>query len=244
MHKTPYGSITSLLRENLQEDIASMTYDVYIEYFDTFADRLGMDIDILPNNTRIYSLGDRSQRPSVFIVAGQHGDEKAGSIALLDLIRNEDLPSKGFIRICPVVSPEAWDNNVRKEDGIDLNRSWTHEKANPTILTIMMSIDAHPPDVFIDHHESGTEGYNDVLPKHHTRYELRYSGKELNKGVTSKISHRINFLRISKHIKGSSVLHAVNAGIEKVVCVETNAMLPLEYRVEFHKQIIKHCTVI
>ena len=213
---------------------------MYIKYFDIYSQRMGMDIEILSNGARLYSLEGQKHMPSVFIAAGQHGDERAGSIALLELMRNEQIPTLGSIRICPIVSPEAWDLNVREEYGVDLNRTWSPEKANNTILSLMMSIESNPPSVFIDHHESGTNGVSDVLPRNGTKYELRYSGSELNRNTVTSDGRLVNFLKISKHHPDSSIQFARSVGAKKAVCVETNVFLDLVDRVDFHKQIITH----
>lgn len=64
-------------------------------------------------------------RPCIYLSGGVHGDEPAGTLALLHLLREKRLPEDFAFHICPLVNPDGLAANTRENaDGIDLNRDY------------------------------------------------------------------------------------------------------------------------
>ena len=68
-----------------------------------------------------------------YLSAGIHGDEPAGPLALLDLVRGDQLPRNAEFWICPCLNRCGLARNQRcNPEGIDLNRDYNH-LASPEI---------------------------------------------------------------------------------------------------------------
>ncbi len=63
--------------------------------------------------------------PEVYISAGVHGDEPAGPMAVLDLLRRKALPDSINLTLFPLVNPQGLEAGTRENaHGIDLNRDY------------------------------------------------------------------------------------------------------------------------
>ena len=237
MNRTPYGSIASLLSEGILEDVDSLDYETYIRFFDAFAERAGMEIDVLPGGLRLYAAGDG--RPSTFIIAGQHGDERAGPIALLEMVRDEELPALGSVRICPITHPEAWDSHTRMPGGLDMNRVWDMNEAPPEILTLMMSIESRPPDFFLDLHESNHEH-----SKSGEMFEIRHSDTPWGRRLVHALGPGVVAHKLHSYIDGSARKYTYDFGVRETAVTETSTLFSLPERVEFHKEVIRLCVSV
>lgn len=68
-----------------------------------------------------------SPRHRVYISAGIHGDEPAGPLAVLHLLRENPWPGDTALWLCPCLNPSGFSLNRREnQDGIDLNRDYRH----------------------------------------------------------------------------------------------------------------------
>lgn len=64
-------------------------------------------------------------RPSVYLSAGIHGDEPAGTLALLELLRTGALSGGANFTLFPALNPSGLRLGTRENrDGIDLNRDY------------------------------------------------------------------------------------------------------------------------
>lgn len=98
----------------------------------------------------------------LFVITRQHGDEPAGTEAMLSLIEDltflsdpetADLLKKVSFFIVPMVNPDGADKYQRRNaNGADLNRDWL-QQSQPEIRCVRAAIDAVAPDVLIDAHE-------------------------------------------------------------------------------------------
>jgi succinylglutamate desuccinylase/aspartoacylase family protein len=69
----------------------------------------------------------------VYISAGIHGDEPAGPLAMLQLLRENRWPSGMSFWLCPCLNPNGFLHNRRENpDGADLNRQYLNPKATET----------------------------------------------------------------------------------------------------------------
>lgn len=102
--------------------------------------------------------------PTVLVSAGNHGDEYAGQIAALRLIREiEPAQVSGRIIVVPIISTEASRANTRVwPSGANFNRSFPGDPDGPVIeqLAYFFSTVLFPAaDVVIDMHSSGRNGW-------------------------------------------------------------------------------------
>ncbi|MDW8310132.1 MAG: M14 family metallocarboxypeptidase [Verrucomicrobiales bacterium] len=65
------------------------------------------------------------EAPCIYLSAGIHGDEPAGPLALLELLRENLWPTGFSFRVCPCLNPPGFALNRRENDaGVDLNRDY------------------------------------------------------------------------------------------------------------------------
>ncbi len=68
--------------------------------------------------------------PRVYLSAGIHGDEPAGPLALMDLLRERFFDDRFTWTLCPLLNPAAWDAGTRENPGgIDLNRDYRQPRS-------------------------------------------------------------------------------------------------------------------
>jgi murein peptide amidase A len=69
----------------------------------------------------------------LYLSTGIHGDEPAGPLAALRLLRENKWPEDAELRFCPCLNPLGFVLNRRENDrGIDLNRQYRHLEAAET----------------------------------------------------------------------------------------------------------------
>jgi hypothetical protein len=79
------------------------------------------------------SLSTAQRAERIYISAGIHGDEPAGPLAALRLLRENQWPAKVDLWLCPCLNPTGFALNRRENDkGIDLNRAYLHLGAEET----------------------------------------------------------------------------------------------------------------
>lgn len=89
-----------------------------------------------------------------YLSAGIHGDEPAGPLAILELIRSGVLPDTVDVTICPVLNPRGLRANDRHNtEGIDLNRDYNHLRAPETRAHVAWLANQGPFDVTVLLHE-------------------------------------------------------------------------------------------
>lgn len=85
----------------------------------------------------------RPSRP-VYISAGIHGDEPAGPLAMLTLLRENQWPGNFDLWICPCLNPTGFRHSTRESDqGIDLNRDYRH-RSSPEVRSHLDWIETVP----------------------------------------------------------------------------------------------------
>src|SRR6267143_894458 len=84
--------------------------------------------------TRRAALPDASHTtPRIYISAGIHGDEPAGTLAALRMLRENQWPANLDLWLLPCLNPTGFPLNRRENDkGIDLNRQYLHLEADET----------------------------------------------------------------------------------------------------------------
>ena len=72
--------------------------------------------------------------PGLYISAGIHGDEIAGPLTVLEMLRKPGFFDRFHTVIFPLLNPEGLARNIRTNaDGIDLNRDYREPKAQETM---------------------------------------------------------------------------------------------------------------
>jgi hypothetical protein len=92
--------------------------------------------------------------PRVYLSAGIHGDEPAGPLALLGLLREGFFNQPSHWLLCPALNPSGLAAFTRENAaGLDLNRDyWLRE--TPEVIAHTHWLNARPvPDLFISLHE-------------------------------------------------------------------------------------------
>ncbi|MDD5262954.1 MAG: M14 family metallocarboxypeptidase [Methylacidiphilales bacterium] len=84
-------------------------------------------------------------KPRIYFSSGIHGDEPAGVLALLQLLRDGFFDSRASWFICPLLNPTGLERGTRENaDGIDLNREYRHPKT-AEIRSHRAWIESQPP---------------------------------------------------------------------------------------------------
>lgn len=83
--------------------------------------------------------------PCIYLSAGIHGDEPAGPLALLELLRENLWPTGFSLHVCPCLNPTGLALNRRENDaGVDLNRDYRHLQT-PEVRAHVDWLKAQPP---------------------------------------------------------------------------------------------------
>lgn len=107
------------------------------------------DIERIPITASRHLLAFRRDpgtgRRNIYLSSGIHGDEPAGPLALLQLLKEDGWPGDAQLWICPCLNPGGFRLNRREnEDGVDLNRDYRH-RATPAVRAHLAWLDRQPP---------------------------------------------------------------------------------------------------
>lgn len=92
--------------------------------------------------------------PSIYLSAGIHGDEPAGPLALLKLVREGVFGPHGHWLLCPALNPTGLAAGTRENaDGEDLNRDYWARKNSEVAKHVAWLQSLRVPDLFISLHE-------------------------------------------------------------------------------------------
>jgi predicted deacylase len=76
---------------------------------------------------------DMQPSKRIYLSTGIHGDEPAGPLAVLQLLRENRWPVNTDIRLCPCLNPTGFMRNSRENaEGLDLNRQYLNAEAEET----------------------------------------------------------------------------------------------------------------
>jgi hypothetical protein len=76
-----------------------------------------------------YRRGTPTARRRIYLSTGIHGDEPAGPVAALQLVREDCWPGDAALWMCPCLNPTGFPLNRRENaQGTDLNRDYRHLK--------------------------------------------------------------------------------------------------------------------
>jgi hypothetical protein len=107
------------------------------------------------NDIRYYDFGNIHSKYKICFIAGTHGNEPAGSITLLELIKNNYFTNNNvFIRVIPIVNNFGYKFGIRYQNNIlhpDINRNFLNNglcKVSKKLINL-----THDFDLIIDFHE-------------------------------------------------------------------------------------------
>lgn len=87
---------------------------------------------------RATQIRNPNSAPRIYISAGIHGDEPAGPLAALELLRENNWPEDVELWFCPCLNPIGFQLNSRANaKGIDLNRGYLNPVAEEIIAHIV-----------------------------------------------------------------------------------------------------------
>ena len=90
----------------------------------------------------------------IYLSAGIHGDEPAGPLAALRLLRDNRWPAHAELRFCPCLNPAGFHLNRRENaDGKDLNRDYRHLETAEVRAHIAWLKRQPPFDLYLCLHE-------------------------------------------------------------------------------------------
>jgi hypothetical protein len=93
------------------------------------------------------------EMPQIYVSAGMHGDEPAGPLAVLELLRGGLCRDVNWV-LCPVLNPTGLALGTRDNaDGIDQNRDYLQRSSPEIIAHAAWLENRRPPDVFFSLHE-------------------------------------------------------------------------------------------
>jgi predicted deacylase len=103
----------------------------------TLALKHGWRSDCFLNDERFglvaYHRQTQKARQRLYISGGIHGDEPAGPLAILDLLRQNRWPDSVDVSVCPCLNPSGFPLNARENlQGLDLNRQYLEPQAVET----------------------------------------------------------------------------------------------------------------
>jgi hypothetical protein len=110
--------------------------------------------------------------PHLYLSAGIHGDEIAGPLALLEMLKQPDFFDGMQVTLFPLLNPEGLARGVRENlDGIDLNRDYRNTRSGEILghLEVLRTLPRFDAAMFLheDFEETGAYLYelNESLPE-------------------------------------------------------------------------------
>ncbi len=106
-----------------------MQVEAYLEHLSLAARRAGFHSRIFAKIGKyelpVLQREGPEAAPHVYLSAGVHGDEPAGTMALLDLLQKKAFPESLSFTLLPMLNPSGMEAGTRENaEGIDLNRDY------------------------------------------------------------------------------------------------------------------------
>jgi predicted deacylase len=181
----------------------------------------------LPNGAPVAVIGKRG--PRLAVVAGLHGNETSGPLALLEWARSSRqplAPAGVQLWLAPLLNDQGWDLGVREWNGLDLNRSFLPGRQAPAFLRpLLQDWRRRPPAMLLDLHEDAENpGF---------AYLFRYTEEEHDLPERMADDLRIQMIDWTEfgEWQGCSELFARSLGVTQCVTLETPTIWPMEQRI-------------
>lgn len=223
----------------IDADIDSLTAHEFYARFDHAASAHSMTMVPLPNGARIYTLGD-STKPTLALLAGLHGEERAGPIALMrwleDTATSALVPEGTSLWICPLFSCEGWETVRRTPGNVDFNDVWMPGQSgrDESVKAAETSLRTWRPKIFLDLHEDASimNGKGFIYG-----YEKdAHFAPALARSLACRV---VRWKGSDKNAIGASETFVRGLGCKYTATVETSQSRPLRERVEFQIDAIR-----
>ena len=200
--------------------------------------------------TPVYILKTNYKEPTIMIISGTHGDEKAG-IQATQYLKDNIKTEKGTLIIIPRANILACEKNVRNfPSDINLNRAYPGNPESNSVGKLAYEIfnlmKKYDVDLLIDLHESiefykrNPENYGQTLvidSDDDCLFELSsFLVEEMNKGI---IEDGNKYQVLVDPIKGSTAYCAHHQFGIPALTFETCRKLPLSFRIDEHIKFLK-----
>jgi hypothetical protein len=106
--------------------------DYLLKEFASSAESQGFKINTLEDG-RIYAHRNGGLK-KCYISTGIHGDEPAGPVTMLYMMKTKMYPTNMDMLLFPCLNPEGFRKVTRSNNGMDLNRDYSSEKSDKTIF--------------------------------------------------------------------------------------------------------------
>ncbi|MEM7792014.1 MAG: M14 family metallocarboxypeptidase [Verrucomicrobiota bacterium] len=128
------------------------------EVFDQRLSGLGFDSTLATEvrgfPIKFFRKNAHKAKPTIYLSAGIHGDEPAGPLAVIELIRSGLFEDFANWLICPILNPSGLMLGTRENhDGLDLNRNYINPTSLETKSHIAWLKKQGPIDLSISLHE-------------------------------------------------------------------------------------------
>lgn len=187
-------------------------------------------------------------RKTVLFAAGMHGNETAGSWAVISFLKRYSPDKYNNLRIVilPVANPYGFDNNKRRNSfGKDLNRHFCDPRLTEDNKILYNSIADENIHFFHSMHEDPDErnfyayGYEKNTEKIY-RDIVKFGGRFFPINNKKKIYGDVADKGLILNIKdGSLEQRLTNDGVPYVICTETPGKQPFSERVEANARMMK-----
>ncbi|NBD38388.1 MAG: hypothetical protein GVY10_07465 [Verrucomicrobia bacterium] len=135
-----------------------MNIDAYFERLRDAARRAGFTLTVYGQagewELPLLKREPESKGPRLYLSSGIHGDEPAGPMALLDLLRRDAFPRGAAYTIFPLLNPRALAIGTRETpEGLDLNRDYGPEPRSHEIRAHLAAMGDQVFDLTLCLHE-------------------------------------------------------------------------------------------
>jgi len=181
----------------------------------------------LSNGAEIHTYG----RPHLFLMAGVHGEERAGTMALMTIIR-DDLKD---VWILPCLNIQGHTELNRYCGDKNLNEEFKEDTTLNFMQELMEILRNNKPEIFVDLHE-------DVCAENDYIWSNFSNEKNMDKKVKNfckKNGVGLLYQPDIDYYKGSSEQFARKIGVPSCYTTETKQYAPFDKRLKRNKDYIK-----
>ena len=194
-----------------------------------------LNLGIYDNGYEILGLSVGSGKRTLLSITRIHGDELAGTNALLKMVEKYSNSPKNFRFLCiPLANPDAASKYIRynfeNKVMFDLNRKFELLRCKTTHI-LNDFVKDNQPDIIIDHHEQGYPGFRIYVPPN-CKKSLVIAEKVMQ---DIKIQYPDGVSNITDEISKGNLIGYINEMYNiSSILVETSFYLDLAVRVEQH----------
>ncbi len=233
------------------------TWDQFMAEWRREASRCGFEDELVVglNDYPIMAFSKgASEKPTVYLSAGMHGDEPAGPRALLSLLKEGFFDDRFHWLICPLLNPSGLELGTRENaEGVDLNRDYRRGISREVDGHISWLRRQKVPQLFLSLHEDwesrGFYFYEINVRGEGTFYEEilgaaeTYFPPEPERVIDGHEVTELGWIYHSEHPDlpegWPEAIFLAKLGCPLSLTFETPSREPLGRRVECHKVVVR-----